>query len=190
MTRLVSLRPALAACLIAGAVGAAGCGGERKDDLGPPVAQSTTSTQTRTQAPVETTPKAETAQPSAKKVKPKPKPKAATPKPAATAPKATPKPAAPKASKPAPLTCLKAAGLEEPAKRGAGLWGGAEPTTGADVLVDGPYDTAAEAKASVASLDGVQEAMKGGLYVVSATLTSKVEAAVREVAECLDGAAA
>jgi hypothetical protein len=51
--------------------------------------------------------------------------------------------------------------------------------------VDGPYETAKEAKLSAESLLVVSDAKAGGLYVVSAAFPARAEAVVEEVARCL-----
>jgi hypothetical protein len=53
------------------------------------------------------------------------------------------------------------------------------------VLVDGPYKTAGEAADSAASLAAASLARGGGRYVVSAPLTSKLDADIAVVAKCL-----
>ena len=91
---------------------------------------------------------------------------------------------------PAIVACLTHAGLVRAGLRNAGLWGGTDPTTGEQVLVDGPYKTRAAADASARSLNGVESAERGGAYVASATLKSHLGTAVHQVAACLDRAGA
>lgn len=182
------------AVLVLGAV--AGCGGQNQADLGPPVtAPAATSAQASapgvSTAPATTTqaakPRARAARagkPGAQSVRtPKPSTaptKTATPAPAAKKPAAKANP-----SKEAPLACLRQANLYKPAKSGDGLWSAVERKSGKPVFVDGPYKSAAEAKTSAASLVGVQDAAKGGLYVVSAAVRSHAGPVVRIVAKCL-----
>jgi hypothetical protein len=186
------------AVLFIGAAGVSGCGGSKPTDrsapAAPPVAPST-----QAAAPVAPTIQAarttQAARPHARAqraAKPRarttpaatpatPTTKTATPGPVAKKPAAKRKP-----SKRAPLACLAQAKLRKPAKSGDGLWRAQEPKSGKPVFVDGPYQTAGEAKSSAASLVGVQDAAKGGLYVVSAALTSKAGPVVRNVAKCLE----
>jgi hypothetical protein len=177
------------AVLVLGAVTIAGCGGQNEADLGPPVTQ-----------PAGTS--AQTSAPTTQSAKPRPrvaragKPHARTASSAKsgttttkTASSVQParKPAAkPKPSKEAPIACLAQAGLYKPAKSGDGLWSAVERKSGKPVFVDGPYKSAAEAKTSAASLVGVQDAAKGGLYVVSAAVRSNAGPVVRMVAKCLE----
>jgi hypothetical protein len=167
--------------LVIGAV--AGCGGQNEAHLGPPLtAPETTSSQgPAPAAPAATTtakPRTRTTKASAVAKKP-----AATPKPVVVSKKPAAK------SKPgneAPLACLAQAGLYKPAKSGDGLWSAVERKSGKPVFIDGPYKAAGEAKSSAASLAGVQDAAKGGLYVVSAAVRSHAGPVVRIVAKCLE----
>jgi hypothetical protein len=87
------------------------------------------------------------------------------------------------------IACLERAGFVNAARSGSALGGGADRATGSELLVHGPYRTPAEADASVQSLTGADSAVRGGLYVVSAKLTSHLSARVRKVAMCLSGPA-
>jgi hypothetical protein len=60
-----------------------------------------------------------------------------------------------------------------------------EPLTHAQLFVEGPYKKLADARRSRDSLLGIETSVQGGLYVVSATLTSHLEAPAKEVARCL-----
>jgi hypothetical protein len=60
-----------------------------------------------------------------------------------------------------------------------------QPVTNAVVYVDGPFKTAAMAHAAAASLNGVELNASGGLFSVSAVLTSHLGATVNAVASCL-----
>lgn len=62
-----------------------------------------------------------------------------------------------------------------------------DPTSHAPVFVDGPYGSAEQAAASAHSLASVEEADSGGLYEVTAPLTSHLDSWVSSVAKCLDG---
>jgi hypothetical protein len=55
------------------------------------------------------------------------------------------------------------------------------------ILVDGPYRSAAAAKASAASLAGVEFAASGGVWEVTAALRGRRGYLVTEVANCLAG---
>jgi hypothetical protein len=70
-----------------------------------------------------------------------------------------------------------------------GVWLGNDPVTRKSVFVDGPYKNRAAADRSAKSLNVVESAERGGLFVVSATLTSHLADAVRAVAKCLNGTA-
>jgi hypothetical protein len=68
---------------------------------------------------------------------------------------------------------------------GKAVWRGDNPVTNLHVYIDGPYKTGADADRSATSLLGVELAARGGLYVVSAALTSHLDAQVAAVAKCL-----
>jgi hypothetical protein len=92
---------------------------------------------------------------------------------------------APAAKRSAPLDCLRGGGLANVLEPRAGVWSGQDRRTLALVLVDGPYKTAGEAADSAASLAAASLARGGGRYVVSAPLTSKLDADIAVVAKCL-----
>jgi hypothetical protein len=113
-------------------------------------------------------------------------------------PKATPKHRA--ASKKAPLTeasiskgvsgpsasrCMQSAGLIGISSPSVGEWKGMTALNGPEVFVDGPYTSTRAAQASADSLQGVEDSARGGLYVVTALLVSRLTARVDEVARCL-----
>lgn len=83
--------------------------------------------------------------------------------------------------------CLTAAGLAKASMIRSGVWSAADPVTRKSVSVDGPYQNAGSANESVKTLRGITLAARGGLFVVSAALTSHLEPAVRSVAACLGG---
>ncbi|MGO9958479.1 MAG: hypothetical protein ACLP50_21360 [Solirubrobacteraceae bacterium] len=86
---------------------------------------------------------------------------------------------------PTPITCLAAAGLLSPHATQTSTWEAVDATSKAGVFVDGPYTNAAQADASAQSLAGVEDEASGGLYVVSAFLTSHLGSWVDTVAKCL-----
>jgi hypothetical protein len=71
--------------------------------------------------------------------------------------------------------------------RSKGVWEAKDRASGNSVLVDGPYKTNGEADAAAHSRSGAESAARGGLYVVSAALSSHLAAQVRKVANCLGG---
>jgi hypothetical protein len=99
----------------------------------------------------------------------------------------------PTAAGPKPLACLSIDGLDR-ARVGKepGVWEANYGTTSernlnAVVFVDGPYKSKHAADASAATLNGVEIAMRGGLYDVTASLPSHLTSQVRAVADCLQG---
>jgi hypothetical protein len=102
----------------------------------------------------------------------------------------------PTAAGPKPLACLSIDGLDrarvgkEPGVWMANYGTTSEQNLNAVVFVDGPFKSKQAADASVASLSGVEIAMRGGLYEVSASLPSRLTSQVRAVANCLQGAGA
>ena len=87
-----------------------------------------------------------------------------------------------------PITCLQKANLHAPKQQQPGLWAASSGSDNAvvnRVLVDGPYKTTTEASRSAASLAGASIAESGGIYVVSATITSRLGNQVHRVALCL-----
>jgi hypothetical protein len=53
------------------------------------------------------------------------------------------------------------------------------------LFVEGPYKTVADARGSAASLEGIEIVVQGNLFVVSALLTSHLDAQAKTVASCL-----
>ena len=83
--------------------------------------------------------------------------------------------------------CLKKHGLVDTALISKGVWRGR--ALGGFVFVDGPYRTAREADGSAKSLTPVEDAERGGRYVVSAVLRDKQAVTVHKVANCLNNLA-
>jgi hypothetical protein len=102
-------------------------------------------------------------------------------------------PAAPAATAAAtPVQCLRRSGLRHIHRVEHGLWAASRlPTPLGDVnamvFVDGPYAGRHAAAASAQSLQGTEYADPAGRYVASATLRSRLSAAVAKVAACLGG---
>jgi hypothetical protein len=86
---------------------------------------------------------------------------------------------------PSPLVCLRQRGLVHAKALGPDRWWARDLATLKPVYVDGPFKTVAEAKADVASLQGVEYAERGGLYVVNAALDAHINNDVHFVAACL-----
>jgi hypothetical protein len=84
--------------------------------------------------------------------------------------------------------CLRRAGLARIGVVRANEWAGTDRLRIKPVFVDGPYKSRKIAARAAASLEGVETAQSGGLYVVSALLTSDVQADVTLVASCLSHA--
>jgi hypothetical protein len=173
-------------CAVVAAASIAGCGGD-----GEPVRVARTepaSTIPQTIATVTPPPATTTTTTKAARRAPKPraKPRRYAKAPARPAPaKREPKPAAVRQPDGTiPLRCLRRAGLRKPEQRSPGLWAGLT-TAGRDVVVDGPYKKASEAKVSAQSLTAVSSADAGGRYVASAALMSKAPDLVHKVAQCL-----
>ena len=90
-----------------------------------------------------------------------------------------------------PIRCLKSAGLVH-ARPGSeqGTWEANAPGSQLDdhnstVLVDGPYGGNAAAQQSAQSLQGVEYAVAGGVWVAQTTVRSQLDATVNKVARCL-----
>jgi hypothetical protein len=88
-------------------------------------------------------------------------------------------------SGPTPTACLSQAGLLDAHATQVETWQAVDATNKAPVYVDGPYTNSDQAKASAQSLQGVEMAVDGGLYVVTATLHSNLDFQVNAVAQCL-----
>jgi hypothetical protein len=86
---------------------------------------------------------------------------------------------------PSPLVCLRQRGLIRARTLGPDRWWATDFATLKPVYVDGPFKTVAQAKADVSSLQGVESAVRGGLYVVNAALSSHINNDVTLVAACL-----
>jgi hypothetical protein len=86
--------------------------------------------------------------------------------------------------------CMRTNGLVRVTTRQTGIWSGLDPVVLRPVFVDGPYKTTHLADDSVQSLAGLQQAMRGGHFVVSAAPRSNLLGAVLAVAKCLNGAGA
>lgn len=84
-----------------------------------------------------------------------------------------------------PVPCLQASQLVDAGLSRPNEWQARFPITHAVIYVDGPYRTVAMARASAASLNGVEFAAAGGLFEVSAVLSSHLGASVNAVAACL-----
>jgi hypothetical protein len=93
---------------------------------------------------------------------------------------------------PIAMVCLREAGLKHVRKAqepGVDIGNvGTLPVTDPNgmVFVDGPYPSLARATASAESLLGVEYATRGGRFVVSASLPSRLGRTVKRVALCLD----
>jgi len=86
------------------------------------------------------------------------------------------------------VRCLKDQGLVHVgAGYRPGVWLGKNPVNGKPVFVDGPYKNRAAADRSAKSLHVVESAERGGMFVVSATIPSRLGDAVHAVAKCLNG---
>jgi hypothetical protein len=111
----------------------------------------------------------------------------------------TPKPAVaphPTSAGPKPLDCLTRVGLLA-AREGnqSGVWEanwgtGLATNPHTTIWVDGPYKSKSAAATAVATLQGVEIAARGGLYEITAQLTSGLGAKVKAVARCLNGSTA
>jgi hypothetical protein len=88
-------------------------------------------------------------------------------------------------SGPTPTSCLNAAGLLNARATQVSSWQALDPTNKQPVFVVGPYTNPGAAKASARSLSGIEEEAAGGLYAVTAKLTSKLGFKVDAVAQCL-----
>jgi hypothetical protein len=167
----------LAAFAVGGAVVLGGCGG---DDDAPATGAAVAPVATPTTAPAATPAATATPAPIAT---PTPEPE---PTPAAT-PEPAPTPDAEPVERPrdVALACLERGGLYSPRKRQPKVWGGRDPDSGQDVLVEGPYKTPEQAAGSAESLAEVAIVETGGHFVVTAPLTSGANAPVRTVARCL-----
>jgi hypothetical protein len=87
---------------------------------------------------------------------------------------------------PTPIVCLKGAGLSDAHGFGANRWvASLDNPLPNQIFVDGPFTSVKAAKADAASLQGVNVAERGGVYVVSADLRANVNARVGLVADCL-----
>jgi hypothetical protein len=60
--------------------------------------------------------------------------------------------------------------------------------TNVKIFVEGPYGSDSAAAQAANSLQGVETATAGGLYMVSAPLAANVQALVQVVADCLSRA--
>jgi hypothetical protein len=87
-----------------------------------------------------------------------------------------------------PKRCLNSSGLVDFHFSKTGVWSANDRASGQTVFVDGPYKNAAAAAQAVSTLVGVEIAKRGGLYEVTATIRSHLEAPVAKVAQCLSGA--
>jgi hypothetical protein len=193
------MRKPLPLLLAATVLGLTACGSSNpstttKKAAAPAVTQTQTQTHTQTTA---TDPAAKTKTASSK---PAPKPK---PKPSATADivpapkpvhihihperklKVRPLHLVAHVKGPSPITCLKQAGLLNPHSTSKGEAEALSAAVGQDVYVDGPYKNHAAAVSAAGSLNGVEIAEASGLYMVSATLPSHLNADVKAVAKCL-----
>ena len=88
------------------------------------------------------------------------------------------------------ITCLSKSGLIHAWMRGTGLWSGDVRGTTWSIYVNGPYPNNARANASVRSLAGIEDAARGGHWVVSAPIRGHLIGKVRKVSSCLNRAAA
>jgi hypothetical protein len=113
----------------------------------------------------------------------RPRPSASGPKPA-TVPKPPTGTADPPGRPSAPIDCLEQAGLADAAQRSQDTWG-ATAHDGTLILVDGPYDSAAQAQEAVSTMKDVVRAEAGGVYIASAPLRSDAATEVSAVARCL-----
>src|SRR5262249_54124961 len=80
--------------------------------------------------------------------------------------------------------CLAQAGLMHPRLTHGQDWTGQAPKTHDSVFVDGPYKSAAAAEASAKSLQAIEYATQGGLFVASEPLRSRLDEQVKTVAAC------
>jgi hypothetical protein len=170
--------------LAAASMGLAACGGSAKKSTTTTAVAAVTPAATVSTATSPTSHKA----PPAKRHKPPAKPHA-------TPPRSHPSPAPTAVVDPAPTghvtgpypdTCLTQAGLVDAHAFERDIWEAHDPLAPVKkVFVEGPYKTSAMASGSTQSLLGVEIADQAGLYVVSAVLTSHMDATVSQVAGCL-----
>jgi hypothetical protein len=85
------------------------------------------------------------------------------------------------------MGCLDAGILINVGRTPGGVAVGINPSTGRPVYVKGPYPSRAAAVAEVNSLRSANSAQRGGLYVVSASLSDHLAGRVHAVAKCLNG---
>jgi hypothetical protein len=182
------LRTCLTTLLVAALVGLAGCGGSTSSTS--TVAQTTSTTQSTPTQPATTAAKPAAPKPKPAQTKTTSPPKPVTSAGGSTTPQASANPGGGSTSGAGRVIvgCLGRAGLLRPGLQRAGVWQGFDLSTSQPVLVDGPYKTRAKANDSASSLVGVESAERGGMYVVSAALSSHLSAQVHKVAVCLNGA--
>jgi hypothetical protein len=140
---------------------------------------STTSTRTATSTPA-ATPKQRAKHPAAVAVR------ATTHSTPSTTAPATTRTSPPKPQ--SPVACMVRAGLKHvgPAVQ-TGTWQGTDPASHHPIYVDGPYKSAAAARASVSTLLGINQAAAGGVWEVAADLRAPTGPAVHRIAACLGG---
>ncbi len=82
------------------------------------------------------------------------------------------------------MACLHRDGLAHvSAQTALGEWRGQRGPW--QVIIDGPYKSAAAAQSSVAGLQGIEIAAAGGIYEVTAALRSNLTRDVTRVAACM-----
>jgi hypothetical protein len=83
------------------------------------------------------------------------------------------------------MACLNQRGLVGAKTSGPARWTARDLGTLKPLYVDGPFKTVGQAKSDVASLQGIEYAKRGGLYVVNAALNYHLTNDVNIVAACL-----